>query len=53
MPTLGLILIVAIPIALAIATVLTPERVAPIPQRPKFKLADYWLRAEAAVDAAR
>jgi GPH family glycoside/pentoside/hexuronide:cation symporter len=42
MPTIGLILIVAIPIALVITTLLTPERVVPIPQRPKFELADYW-----------
>lgn len=42
MPTLGLILIVAIPIALLITTVLTPERIVPIAQRPKFQLIDYW-----------
>jgi glycoside/pentoside/hexuronide:cation symporter, GPH family len=43
MPTLGLILIIAIPIALLITTALTPERVVPIAQRPKFRLIDYWL----------
>ena len=42
MPTLGLILIVAIPIALFITATFTPERVVPIPQRPKFQLVDYW-----------
>ena len=42
MPIIGMILIVAIPIALIITTVFTPERVVEIPQRPKFKLIDYW-----------
>jgi GPH family glycoside/pentoside/hexuronide:cation symporter len=42
MPTLGLILIIAIPIALLITTVFTPERIMPIPQRPRFQLIDYW-----------
>ena len=42
MPTIGLILIIAIPIALVITTLLTPERVVEIPQRPKFKASDYW-----------
>jgi glycoside/pentoside/hexuronide:cation symporter, GPH family len=42
MPTIGLILIIAIPIALVITTLLTPERVVEIPQRPKFKFSDYW-----------
>jgi GPH family glycoside/pentoside/hexuronide:cation symporter len=42
MPILGLILIVALPIALAICTVLTPEKVAPVAQRPSFKIADYF-----------
>jgi GPH family glycoside/pentoside/hexuronide:cation symporter len=43
MPAIGLILIIAVPIALLITTALTPEHVQPIPQRPKFKLSDYWL----------
>jgi len=42
MPTVGLIIVIAIAIALVITTVFTPERIVPIPQRPKFKLADYW-----------
>jgi Na+/melibiose symporter-like transporter len=42
MPTLGLILIVAFPIALAICTGLTPERVRPIPKRPTFQIGDYF-----------
>ncbi|HTX49971.1 MAG TPA: MFS transporter [Caulobacteraceae bacterium] len=44
MPTLGLILIVAFPIALAICAGLTPEKVSPIPKRPQFSPVDY-LRA--------
>jgi GPH family glycoside/pentoside/hexuronide:cation symporter len=42
MPILGLILIVALPIALAICTALTPEKVAPVAQRPSFKVGDYF-----------
>ena len=42
MPTLGLILVIALPIAGLITAVLTPERVLPIPKRPNFKAADYW-----------
>jgi GPH family glycoside/pentoside/hexuronide:cation symporter len=42
MPTIGLILIVGIAVALAITTLFTPERVVEIPQRPKFKASDYW-----------
>ena len=41
MPTLGLILIIAVPIALVICTGLTPERVQPIAKRPAFKPSDY------------
>jgi glycoside/pentoside/hexuronide:cation symporter, GPH family len=44
MPTLGLILIIALPIALAICTGLTPERRQPIAKRASFKAGDY-LRA--------
>ena len=43
MPMIGLILIIAIPVALLITTALTPEKVVPIPQRPQFKASDYWL----------
>ena len=42
MPTLGLIFLIALPIAGVITTGLTPERVAPVVNRPKFKAADYW-----------
>jgi len=42
MPILGLILIVAFPIALAICTGFTPEKVAAIAARPKFKASDYF-----------
>jgi Na+/melibiose symporter-like transporter len=41
MPTIGLILIIALPIALFICTVFTPERIAQIAKRPKFTLGDY------------
>ncbi|MGH6992665.1 MAG: MFS transporter, partial [Caulobacteraceae bacterium] len=41
MPFIAMILIVAIPIALVITTLFTPERVVEIAQRPKFKLSDY------------
>jgi Na+/melibiose symporter-like transporter len=40
-PTLGLILLVAFPIALFVCAVFTPERIAGSVTRPKFKLADY------------
>ena len=42
MPTLGMILIIALPIALAICAGLTPERVQPIAKRPAFTAGDYW-----------
>ncbi|HEX3920476.1 MAG TPA: MFS transporter [Caulobacteraceae bacterium] len=42
MPMLGLILIIALPIAGLITTGLTPEKVVSLPKRPKFKPADYW-----------
>ena len=41
MPFLGAILLVAFPIALLITTVFSPEKVAPVVQRPKFAIADY------------
>jgi glycoside/pentoside/hexuronide:cation symporter, GPH family len=40
MPTIGLILIVAIPIALVICAVFTPDKIAPAAPRPKFSFAD-------------
>ena len=40
-PTLGLILIIALPIALLITTVLTPERRVAIGARQRFKFDDY------------
>lgn len=42
MPTLGQILIIALPIALLITTVLTPERFVETAKRQAFKIADYW-----------
>jgi Na+/melibiose symporter-like transporter len=42
MPTLGVILMIALPIALVICAGLTPERVLPIPKRPTFKVGDYF-----------
>lgn len=41
MPTIGLILIVAIPIALLICTVFTPEKIAVLTQKPRFAFKDY------------
>jgi len=41
MPTLGLILVIALPIALAITTGLTPEKRVPIAQKPQFQFDDY------------
>ncbi len=41
MPILGLILIIAFPIALAICAGLTPERLGAVAQRPSFKMSDY------------
>ncbi len=42
MPAIGMILIVAIPIALFLCTVFTPERIAAGASKPKFQLKDYW-----------
>jgi Na+/melibiose symporter-like transporter len=41
MPTIGLILIIALPIAAFICTAFTPERVVQIAKRPTFTLGDY------------
>ncbi len=40
MPTIGLILVVAIPIALVICTLFTPDKITPAAARPKFSFAD-------------
>ncbi|HEY5006559.1 MAG TPA: MFS transporter [Caulobacteraceae bacterium] len=40
MPTIGLILIVAIPIALVICALFTPDKITPAAARPKFSFAD-------------
>jgi Na+/melibiose symporter-like transporter len=42
MPFIALCLIVALPLTVVIATVLTPERITAPAQRPRFGLADYW-----------
>jgi GPH family glycoside/pentoside/hexuronide:cation symporter len=42
MPIIALVLVAALPLAAAICTTLTPERVAAPPQRPRFRPADYW-----------
>jgi Na+/melibiose symporter-like transporter len=42
MPTLGLILIIAFPIAVAICAGLTPEKIQPIAKRPNFSAMDYF-----------
>ncbi|HTX49970.1 MAG TPA: MFS transporter [Caulobacteraceae bacterium] len=40
-PTLGLVLLIAFPIALFICSVFTPERITAPVERPRFNLADY------------
>lgn len=42
MPTIAWILILALPLGVAICAIVTPERLAPASDRPRFKLADYW-----------
>ncbi|HEY5105206.1 MAG TPA: MFS transporter [Caulobacteraceae bacterium] len=42
MPAIGWILIVALPVAILICTVFTPERIPPRAGRPRFSFADYW-----------
>ena len=42
MPTVGWILIVALPITIAICTLFTPERIKPTVDRPRFSPRDYW-----------
>ena len=42
MPTIGWILIAALPVAILVCTTLTPEKLAPSAARPRFSLADYW-----------
>jgi Na+/melibiose symporter-like transporter len=41
MPVIGVIFLVALPVALAICTIFTPERLANAPRRPTFSWADY------------
>ena len=42
MPFIALCLVIALPLTVAIASVLTPERIATPARRPRFRLADYW-----------
>jgi glycoside/pentoside/hexuronide:cation symporter, GPH family len=42
MPFIALCLVVALPLTVAIATLLTPERIIAPARRPRFRLADYW-----------
>ena len=42
MPIITLILVTALPLAVVICTVFTPERIAPTPRRPQFRFRDYW-----------
>jgi Na+/melibiose symporter-like transporter len=42
MPTVGWILIVALPITVAICAMFTPERIKPTVDRPRFSPRDYW-----------
>jgi Na+/melibiose symporter-like transporter len=41
MPIIGVIFLVALPVALAVCAIFTPERLASTAQRPTFSLADY------------
>ena len=41
MPIIGMIFLVALPVALVICAVFTPERLKDAPRRPSFSLADY------------
>jgi Na+/melibiose symporter-like transporter len=42
MPTIAVILMITLPVAILICTVFTPERLAAAPPRQRFALADYW-----------
>jgi GPH family glycoside/pentoside/hexuronide:cation symporter len=42
MPTIALILMIALPLTVAICTMFTPERIAAAPPRPRFSARDYW-----------
>jgi len=42
MPTVGWILIIGLPIAVAICALFTPERIKPMVDRPRFSPRDYW-----------
>ena len=41
-PTIMLILIAALPSAIAICAIFTPDRLAPVARRPQIRLRDYW-----------
>ena len=42
MPTVGLILIIAVPVAVLVCALFTPEKIAAAAQRPRFRLSEYW-----------
>jgi Na+/melibiose symporter-like transporter len=42
MPTIAMILIVALPLTVAICSVFTPDRIVEAPRRPRFSFRDYW-----------
>lgn len=42
MPIIALVLVISLPVAVAICTIFTPERITTPAQRPRFSRADYW-----------
>jgi Na+/melibiose symporter-like transporter len=42
MPTIGWILMVALPVAAIVCALFTPERIAAAPQRPRFSFREFW-----------
>ncbi len=42
MPTITLLLVIALPLAVLICASFTPDRLATVAERPRFRLADYW-----------
>jgi Na+/melibiose symporter-like transporter len=42
MPTIGWILIIALPATALVCAALTPEKIVPAPRRPRFSAAEYW-----------
>jgi Na+/melibiose symporter-like transporter len=42
MPTIGWILIAAMPAAVLLCALFTPEKIAPAPKRPRFRFSEYW-----------